>query len=262
MTPFLVGSRAHIPTAAAATVNAQYGSRWGGGRYGGYGGGGDNGDNTGPYNNNRGGPSQSFIASRQTILIAHGVLAALAFVLLFPAGAILIRLGSFRSVWLVHGIFQLFAYIVYIVAFGLGVWMVNNMPYDLLSSYHPVIGIIVFVLLVFQPILGFVHHVQYKKHSRRTIWSYGHLWLGRIVVTLGMINGGLGMLLASDAPAFMAFRPSQGQIIAYGVVAGIMWLLGVAAAAVGERRRARAPVVARQEVDSPPPYKEHYAYVI
>ncbi|OAL56232.1 hypothetical protein IQ07DRAFT_469435, partial [Pyrenochaeta sp. DS3sAY3a] len=175
--------------------------------------------------------------SRQKIIVAHGVLAALAFVLFFPVGAILIRLGSFRGVWLVHGIFQLFAYIVYIAAFGIGVWMVNNLPVNLLDTYHPIIGIIVFVLLFFQPILGFVHHVQYKKYNRRTIWSHGHLWLGRIVITLGMINGGLGLLLASDAPAFTGFAPSQGQIIAYSVIAAIMWLLWVASAIIGERKR-------------------------
>jgi hypothetical protein len=184
-------------------------------------------------------------------------------VLFFPVGAIMIRLGSFRGVWLVHGISQLFAYIVYIVAFGLGVWMVNNSPVNLLDSYHPIIGIVLFVLLFFQPILGYIHHIKFKKYSRRTVWSYGHLWLGRVLITLGMINGGLGMLLASEAPAFMAFRPSRGEIIAYGVVAGIMWLLWVAAAVVGECRRARAPPAAKKgaeaEDGSPPPYKERFA---
>lgn len=154
------------------------------------------------------------------------------------------------------------------VAFGLGVWMVNNIPYNLLNTYHPIIGIVLFALLFFQPILGYIHHLQYKKYSRRTIWSYGHLWLGRVVITLGMINGGLGMLLASDAPAFLSFRPTQAQIIAYGIIAGIMWLLWVAAAVVGEKRRAKIAVVAKQEMEvghgSPPPYKSHesrFAYV-
>jgi hypothetical protein len=250
--------------AAAPLASAQYG-------FGGYGGGG--GYNGNPYNgggsNNNGNsgsagqfgaPSQSFIDSRQKILIAHGVLAALAFVLLFPVGSILIRLGTFRGVWLVHGIFQLFAYVVYIVAFGLGVWMVKSMPYNLLDTYHPIIGIVLFVLLFFQPILGYVHHVKFKKYSRRTVWSYGHLWLGRIVITLGMINGGLGMLLASDAPAFLSFRPTQGQVIAYGVIAGIMWLAWVAAAIVGERRRKSTPKAAKEaEVEdaSPAPYRSH-----
>jgi hypothetical protein len=251
--------------ATANLASAGYGGTWGGGsRYGWWNNNDDDDDNFGPYGSYRGAPSQSFIDSRQKILIAHGVLAALAFVIFFPVGAIVIRLGTFRGAWLVHGIFQLFAYIVYIVAFGLGVWMVNNIPHNLLDSYHPIIGITVFVLLFFQPILGFVHHLQYKKYNCRTIWSYGHLWLGRIVITLGMINGGLGMLLASDAPAFLAFRPNKSQIIAYGVVAGIMWLLWVAAAIIGERRRAKTAPVAKKEAEmddgSPPPYKERFAY--
>ncbi|KAH4194013.1 hypothetical protein HBI56_049810 [Parastagonospora nodorum] len=257
--------------AAANTVTAQYSGEWGGGNHGGsntngggnYGPGSNpNSDNSGQFGSNFSPPSQFLLASRQKILIAHGVLASLAFVLLFPTGSILLRLSTFRGAWLVHGLFQLFAYIIYIVAFALGIWMVNNIPYNLLSTYHPIIGIVLFVLLFFQPILGYVHHVQYKKYSRRTVWSYGHLWLGRIVITLGMINGGLGMLLASDAPAFVNFRPTRGQIVAYGVVAGIMWLLWLAAVVVGERRRARAPAaVAAKEAEvsdgSPPPYQTH-----
>jgi hypothetical protein len=182
----------------------------------------------------------------QKAVLAHGILASLAFVLLFPIGAILIRLGSFRGAWLIHGIFQLVAYIVYTAAFGLGVWMVQNLPINLLTHAHPIIGILVFVLLFFQPLLGFIHHVQFKKHARRTFWSHAHVWLGRVVVTLGIINGGLGLLLASDAPAFTGFRPDQRQIAAYAVVAGFMWLLWVVAAVVGERRRGRE---ARMQAD-------------
>ncbi|KAF2641965.1 hypothetical protein P280DRAFT_489318 [Massarina eburnea CBS 473.64] len=218
--------------------------------YGGYGPGSSN-----PYSGGSGSNSQfgSFLEDGQKKLIAHGVLAALAFVILFPVGSILIRLGSFRGIWLVHGLFQIFAYLVYIAAFGLGIWIVNSIPYvNLLDNYHPIIGIVVFCLLFFQPILGLLHHFQFKKHQRRTIWSHGHLWLGRIVVTLGIINGGLGMLLATETGFF---APSRGQIIAYGVVAGIMWVAWVAASIVGERKRARGLQVTQE----PPPYKEQYA---
>jgi hypothetical protein len=165
-------------------------------------------------------------------LIAHGVLASLAFVILFPMGSILIRLGSFRGLWLVHGLFQVFAYLVYTAAFGIGLYIVTNVPVDLLGQYHPVIGIIVFCLLFFQPLLGYMHHLQYKKCQRRTWWSYGHLWLGRIVVTLGIINGGLGLLWATENGFYV---PSTGQIVAYGVVAGVMWLLWAVASVVGVR---------------------------
>lgn len=193
---------------------------------------------------------QAFLNDREKKLIAHGVLASLAFVIFFPMGSILIRLASFPGVWLVHGLFQAFAYIVYICAFGIGIWFVKHIPVSLLDHYHPVIGILVFCLLFFQPILGLLHHFQFKKYNRRTIWSYGHLWLGRIVITLGMINGGLGMLLATETGFFV---PSRGQKIAYGVVAGIMWLLWVFSSVIGETKRSRG------KKNTETGYKEQYA---
>ncbi|KAG9191471.1 hypothetical protein G6011_10205 [Alternaria panax] len=256
-------TRAMLLSLAATAVSAQYGPD---GQYGpgGFGGGSDSDDDGfgSSFGGGRGGFSSE---SRHKIIIAHGVLAALAFVLFFPVGSILIRLGSFRGVWLVHGLFQLFAYVVYVAAFGIGVWMINTIPVNMLNNYHPIIGIIVFVMLFFQPILGFVHHLKFKKYSRRTIWSHGHLWLGRILITLGMINGGLGLLLASDAPAFTGFAPSRGQIIAYGIIAGIMWLLWVSASVYGESKRSIPRLAAvNKEVDSGSsrPYddgKEYYA---
>jgi hypothetical protein len=68
---------------------------------------------------------------RKTMLIAHGVLASLAFVILFPAGAIAIRLASFPGVVWLHAAFQVFAYLIYVAAFGIGVYMANEM--DLVS---------------------------------------------------------------------------------------------------------------------------------
>jgi hypothetical protein len=164
------------------------------------------------------------------MLIAHGVLASLAFVILFPAGAIVIRLASFPGVVWLHAAFQTFAYLIYIAAFGLGVYLATEM--NLLDSYHPIIGILVLVAIFFQPILGFLHHLMFKKYQRRTVWSYGHIWLGRIAVTLGIINGGLGLNLADGMG-----MSSKSGIIAYGVIAGIMWLAWVVASVIGERRK-------------------------
>lgn len=175
-------------------------------------------------------------------------MASLAFVLLFPIGGILIRLGSFRGLWLVHGLFQLLAYLIYIAAFGIGIYLAMNMPGELLSNSHPIIGIVLLVLLFLQPFLGLLHHVMFKKHSRRVVWSYGHIWLGRIAITLGIINGGLGLRLARITGMG---APSDGQMVAYGVVGGVMWLAYVGAAVYGEVRRGRQSSWA-----SPPASKE------
>ncbi len=171
-------------------------------------------------------------SKKRTMLIAHGVLASLAFVILFPSGSIAIRLISFPGIVWLHAGFQIFAYLVYIAAFGMGIWLalpISGGHY--ISSYHAIVGILVFCMVFFQPILGFLHHLMFKKYGHRTLWSYVHIWVGRIAITLGMINGGLGLKLAAN---------SREGAIAYGVIAAIMWLVWVAAMVVGEMRRKKA----------------------
>ncbi len=224
-----------------------------GDHYNTFGGSGDGSSYSNVSNGRFNGFSTNFIDDGQAILIAHAVLASLAFVLLFPAGSILIRLGSFRGLWLVHGLFQTFAYLVYTAAFGIGLWIVTKAaPDTLIGHYHPIIGIVVFFLIFFQPMLGYMHHVRYRKLHKRTLWSYGHLWIGRAAVTLGMINGGLGLLWGTQTGFYV---PSTGQVVAYGVIAGGMWVLWLTASVLGERRRARA----RAKKTEAPTHKEQYA---
>ncbi|KAH7048254.1 hypothetical protein B0J12DRAFT_711210 [Macrophomina phaseolina] len=161
------------------------------------------------------------------MLIAHGVLACVASVIFFPIGAISIRLFSFPHLVWFHAAMQVFAYTIYIAALVIGVYFVT--PEDLLKDYHLIIGILVSVHLFFQPILGLVHHVFFKKFGRRTFWSYAHLWLGRIIITLGIINGGLGLLLTDNA--------GDSVYIAYGTIASLIWLAYAAAALYGKLKR-------------------------
>lgn len=99
-------------------------------------------------------------------------------------------------------------------------------------SYHPIIGLVVFALLLIQPLLGIVHHLRFRQVHRRQVWSYLHLWNGRLaLIPLGIINGGLGLHVSG------ASLPAK---IAYAVVAGVMGLVWLLAACFGEARRARA----------------------
>lgn len=79
-----------------------------------------------------------------------------------------------------------------------------------------------------QPVLGYIHHSWFKRLQRRTTPSYVHIWLGRAAITLGIINGGLGLQLANA---------SQDVIIAYSVIAAVAWLVWLASAIYGEVRR-------------------------
>jgi len=168
--------------------------------------------------------------SRRRKLIAHGVLASLAFVIFFPAGAIAIRLASFPGVVWLHAAFQVFAYIVYIAGFGLGVSVASET--NLLNHHHAIIGIVLLAAVFFMPALGWMHHTMFKKVGSRTMWSYGHIWLGRIAIALGIINGGLGLKLANDRG-----NSSKPGRIVYGVVAGLMGIAWIGAMILGEMRR-------------------------
>ena len=60
--------------------------------------------------------------------------------------------------------------------------------YNAFGEGHQVIGIIVVVALIVQTVTGYKHHQDYKKIGRRTWISYSHLWIGRMVIVLGMVN--------------------------------------------------------------------------
>ena len=67
-------------------------------------------------------------------------------------------------------------------------------------------------------------------HQSRGIVSYVHIWWGRLLMALGVINGGLGLSLAGASTALMA---------AYAAVAAIVFVCYVAAKGVGFLRARR-----------------------
>lgn len=87
-----------------------------------------------------------------------------------------------------------------------------------LDVYHPILGLVIFAVMFVQIAGGILHHLFFRKYLRRTVISHIHIWLGRILVTAGIINGGLGLLMAYR-------RPTIGQIVAYSVLAGLVWVV-------------------------------------
>ncbi|KAK0316828.1 hypothetical protein LTR01_000579 [Friedmanniomyces endolithicus] len=211
---------------------------------------GDGNGNNNAYSDNGGdNGSASFPSNFHLMVTAHAVLATLVFTLLFPIGGIVIRLASFPGLWWIHGVCQTLAYILYIAAFVIGISMAQHL--DKMGDTHAWLGIALFVVLLFQPVLGVLHHVFFKKHSRRTVWSYGHIWLGRAAISVGMVNAGLGLRLSQET---RVFAPSQGAVVGYWVVAVIIWLAYVAAVVYGEVKRRRSS--AKGVVDAPPRYRQ------
>lgn len=161
-----------------------------------------------------------------TILLAHGVMASLAFVAIFPIGGIIIRLANFSGLVWIHAAIQILGYLVFTCAVGMGIWIAMKGNY--LTNHHPIIGLVLFVLLFAQPFGGLLHHRMYKKSGSRSIVSYLHVNLGRVLILLGMINGGLGLKLAGVARKY---------VIVYSVFAGVMGVAYIAAMVVGEMKK-------------------------
>ncbi|KAK3379139.1 hypothetical protein B0T24DRAFT_522608, partial [Lasiosphaeria ovina] len=195
----------------------------------------------------RGGPGFDISAAIHYRTI-HGILAALAMVVLFPVGSVAMRLLPGRLALWAHGLFQLAAMCIFIAGVGLGIYLVRmvRIPgtdgnlvsvsfFSLLTNdstkYHPIVGLVTLATLLPQPILGWLHHRRFKQVQRRQFWSYLHIFNGRIGVTVGIINGGLGLQLAGA---------SADRKRTYIIVAAVMWTLWMLVAIVAEMRRLRS----------------------
>ncbi|KAG0649647.1 hypothetical protein D0Z07_4061, partial [Hyphodiscus hymeniophilus] len=170
--------------------------------------------------------------SPQTIIEyekAHGIIMGITVVLLFPLGATYVRLFGNASL---HAILQLFSLVALICGFGLGIKLAKMTDYLYKSTgrTHTVFGTVIVALFLIQPFLGFFHHYKFKKTGGRSPVSYMHIWYGRILMTLAVINGGLGLKLADNT--------RDGKII-YGVVSGVVACLYIAF--VLSKRKTKAP---------------------
>lgn len=166
--------------------------------------------------------------NRRNILLAHGVMASLAFLVFFPVGAIVMRLGKFNGVLQVHIALQVLSWLMFITAFVLGLYYGVTGRY--MKEAHPIIGIVLLVMLIFQPLAGWLHHKQFLRSGQRSAVSHGHIWIGRIAIVLGMINGGLGLQLGGVSTRY---------VIAYSVVAGVFGLAYIVSIVYGELARSR-----------------------
>ncbi|KAK0721955.1 hypothetical protein B0T26DRAFT_643600, partial [Lasiosphaeria miniovina] len=174
----------------------------------------------------RGGPGFDISAAIHYRTI-HGILAALAMVVLFPVGSVAMRLLPGRLALWAHGLFQLAAMCIFIAGVGLGIYLLTNDS----TKYHPIVGLVTLATLLPQPILGWLHHRRFKQVQRRQFWSYLHIFNGRIGVTVGIINGGLGLQLAGA---------SADRKRTYIIVAAVIWTLWMLVAIFAEMRRLRS----------------------
>ncbi|KPI41181.1 uncharacterized protein AB675_7981 [Cyphellophora attinorum] len=189
----------------------------------------DSGANTGASNN---GSSRSSSDPTLSLRKSHGILMSITFVVLFPLAALTMYLPFARRVLFVHAPLQVIGIILMIAGLATGVLLGNKTELD---EYHQIIGYIVVALLVlFQPILGLLQHLYFRRHGGRSIKGVVHQWLGRSAILLGIINGGLGFNITG--PVGSTYVP-KGAVIAYGVIAGLVGIIYIAVVVLAGRRR-------------------------
>ncbi|KAH7308486.1 hypothetical protein B0I35DRAFT_398837 [Stachybotrys elegans] len=127
-------------------------------------------------------------------LIAHGVIMTIVFVVLYPLGALLMPL---LRRWYLHSTSQLIAYGFMWIGVVLGVLRGQQVGY-IGTTAHTCIGLVVISLLAFQPILGWLHHRNFSNQQADNAIRRIHVWGGRALMMMGIVNGGLGLQLAGN----------------------------------------------------------------
>lgn len=75
-----------------------------------------------------------------------------------------------------------------------------------------------------QPFLGALHHVVYKRQGRRGALSHVHVWFGRSLIILGVVNGGFGLKLASASRSLYIAYIVLAAIFAGGYIVGVPYI--------------------------------------
>ncbi|KAK3070508.1 hypothetical protein LTR53_010355, partial [Teratosphaeriaceae sp. CCFEE 6253] len=141
--------------------------------------------------------------------IVHGVLMCLALIVVFPLGALLLRLADSVR-W--HSAVQSFGLLCVVVGLGTGISVSSEYNRSKnLRSPHQITGLLVFAGVLVQSGLGLTHHLIFKRTKQPTLFRKGHLILGPTIILLALINGGLGIDLALDHSA----RLPCGIVVAF-----------------------------------------------
>ena len=124
----------------------------------------------------------------------HGFLMIVAFLVIFPFGA-LVKFVLHKVLW--HAAIQSIGVVLVLGGFGVATRVaplyVKSKNY---TSGHQILGMLAIAGLIIQFGLGLVHHSIYARTKRPTPFGIIHMFLGPIIMMLGVINGGIGFHFA------------------------------------------------------------------
>jgi len=124
---------------------------------------------------------------------------------------------------------MIFAWVLSAISLATGIYMAFYI--QMLDNPHSIIGFVVIVGCTLQPATGWWHHLLYMKRAngnevgavKQTYKvTHSHVWWGRALITLGILNGGLGLELSRQ---LYAIDTPLGAEIGYVVGAGVIWAI-------------------------------------
>jgi hypothetical protein len=128
------------------------------------------------------------LTNTQRMLVAHGIIMTLAFLLILPFGAIFVRLTRTwipgRYWFATHWIFQWpFAGALITIGFALGVYVIQLEGKRHFTSDHRKWGLTLVILYIIQCSLGgIIHFIKEKNRIRRPPQNYLHAFLGLFII--------------------------------------------------------------------------------
>ncbi|OLN87811.1 hypothetical protein CCHL11_00519 [Colletotrichum chlorophyti] len=133
----------------------------------------------------------STVAQYHSIVLAHGVMAAIIFLLLVPLSVLTARFYTAKPGYAIpyHAQIQILAALMLVAVFVLGWFAVG--PERSWTNPHHAIGLAIFVMFLLQIIGGrLVRNIR-----GRSIRKMFHRWSGRLIALLGIIQVPLGLTL-------------------------------------------------------------------
>lgn len=147
----------------------------------------------------------------QSLINAHAVLLGGSFLIFFPLGIFLLRLYTVRAHWICQALATFLSFIGFMIAFAMS--GMEGRPDSTFRTGHQILGIMLFVLMLPQLVLGWAHHMKFKKTGWGTWMAVPHINLGRIVMFLGLITGITGFKLSENDSGAVVYGLAAGAVI-------------------------------------------------
>ncbi|BGO98767.1 hypothetical protein NBRC10513v2_003162 [Rhodotorula toruloides] len=172
-------------------------------------------------------PPSAAARRRRRIFIAHAALGGLAFAIIVPLAILTARFGRERFAWLPpHAALQLLAASMVITTFALAVSQTGNLFADL----HQRLGLVLFLLVVLQLLLGYLAHFTLPSaltscspslsRPRPSFARAIHILLGLTILALGWVQIHTGIKKGGEW-----YRATLGMEEVPRAVRGVFWTL-------------------------------------